>query len=72
MEPSDDNYEMTQGEIAAALNEWMRRYIADPAAFEADFQTVTAYLAETNTLEAPSYGVKSAAYLLTLHRELNA
>jgi hypothetical protein len=42
--PERKSLAMDQDQIARALNEWMRRYIADPAAFDAEFQTVGEFL----------------------------
>jgi len=58
---------MTEAEIAAAMNEWMRRYIADPKGFEREFETVAAFKKEG---DAPSYGADCAAYIMKLHAEL--
>lgn len=71
MEP--DNYEMTQGEIAAALNEWMRRFIEEPERFERDFETVRKFEHEqaSEPDQEPSYGTVCSAYLLKIHQELN-
>lgn len=56
----------TTEKAAAAFTEWMRRYIEDPAAFEAEFITVTAYL-DGGEL---SYGEAQAAYLEKLMGEV--
>lgn len=52
--------------IAAAFNEWMRRYTVDPAAFSAEFQTVGLFLAEQAQGKEPTYGDTCAAYLAAL------
>ena len=67
-----DNYEMTQAEIAAALNEWQRRYIDEPERFQREFQTVAEFLAQEANGDVPSYGTEGAAYLLKIHGELTA
>lgn len=56
---------------AAAFNEWMRRYIEDPAAFRATFQAVQQYEQERAGGKTPSYGETSVAFLLRLDRELD-
>ena len=55
--------------LAAALNEWMRRYTEDPAAFQAEFQTVALFQAERLGGRTPSYGETCAAYLAALIAE---
>jgi hypothetical protein len=65
-----ENYEMTQDEIAAALNEWMRRFIEEPARFEREFQTITTYQADVSDGVTPTYGQTGAAYLLEIHQAL--
>jgi len=52
--------------MAEAFNEWMRRYTEEPAAFEAEFQTVGAYLEEQNKGKEPQYGANCAGYLQKL------
>lgn len=54
---------MDQEQMAAAFNEWMRLYTEDPAAFEAEFQSVGRFLAEKAEGREPSYGEQCAAYL---------
>lgn len=43
------------------LNEWMRRYIEEPARFDAEFQTVNQFLADEADGPKPIYGETSAA-----------
>lgn len=50
--------------MSQAFNEWMRRFIADPKAFESEFQAVAA-LQRGDGL----YGREMAAYLRKLMRE---
>ena len=57
---------MSKQQMAAAFNEWMRRYTKDPAAFEAEFQTVGKYLAEQVAGQEPSYGDVCAELLSDL------
>jgi len=63
---------MDQDQIARALNEWMRRYIADPKAFDAEFQTVGEFLQDEAEGREPSYGETGAAYMRKLLDELQA
>ena len=58
--------QMSQDQMAAAFNEWMRRFIEDPAAFEAEFQMVSAFLAQKAAGREPSYGAQCAALLQSL------
>lgn len=69
-----DNYEMTQSEIAAATNEWIRRFINEPERFRCDFETVRKFERDQVSYlgKEPTYGSVFAAYLLKLHQELNA
>lgn len=66
-----DNYELTQAELAAALNEWMRRYIEEPERFEREFKTIAQFQEEDGMLIEASYGRDGAAYLLKLHQEIS-
>lgn len=63
---------MDKDKIARALNEWMRRYIADPAAFNAEFQTVGEFQKDEEEGREPTYGETGAAYMLKLLEELQA
>jgi hypothetical protein len=56
--------------LARLLNEWMKRYIADPAGFQAEFQTVNQYLKEEAAGQEPSYGESCVAYLKKLDSEV--
>ena len=60
---------MDTNKVAAAFNEWMRRYTVDPAAFNHEFQTVGLYLAEQAQGKEPTYGDTCAAYLAALMAE---
>lgn len=57
---------LTHTQIVAAFNEWMRRYIADPAGFDAEFQTLAQFVAEQSDGRTPSYGETCAAMFLSL------
>lgn len=61
---------MTNEVMTKCFNEWMRRYVDDPAAFEAEFQTVGKFLAEENEGQEPTYGEHSSAYMAKLAEEL--
>ena len=61
---------MTSEQMALSLNEWMRRYIEDPASFSAEFQAVSNYLADKESGIEPSYGAISAEYMFRLYKEL--
>jgi hypothetical protein len=58
----------TKEKLGSAFNEWMRRYIEDPAAFEAEFRTVQDFLAEKAGGKEPSYGAICVEYLELLMR----
>lgn len=51
--------------VAAAFDEWMRRYIADPSAFAAEFQTVAQFTTGSR-VNGASYGEGQADYLIHL------
>lgn len=61
---------MTQGEMAAAFNEWMRRYIEEPDRFSREWQDVMEFEGDRFDRKEPSYGSDCAAYLLKIHGEL--
>lgn len=56
----------TAEEVAAAFNEWMRRYTETPEAFEREWQMVGEFLQQKAAGQEPDYGVCSTAYLLSL------
>lgn len=58
--------QMTVTQAAMALNEWMRRFIADPKCFQREFEAVEAFLAEQAAGKEPSYGEVGAAYMQQL------
>jgi len=61
-----------ESQIAAALNEWMRRFVEEPARFEREFETVDKFKIEGGMLGGEaSYGVVCAAYLLQIHKEIS-
>lgn len=57
--------------IAKAFNEWMRRYTETPKEFEAEFESVIAFLKEQNEGKEPSYGEECAEYLFKICNELS-
>ncbi|WBU27545.1 hypothetical protein OOZ54_12655 [Rhodopseudomonas palustris] len=57
---------MSQEEMAAAFDEWMRQYTEDPAAFEAEFQTVQRFMADKADGREPDYGQSCAALMFKL------
>lgn len=52
--------------MAAAFNEWMRRYTTHPEEFDREWEAVNEYLSQRNAGEQPSYGASCARYLLSL------
>lgn len=54
---------------AAGFNEWMRRFIDEPAKFHREFETVAGFLADAN-YGVPSYGETCAEYLEKIMTEL--
>ncbi len=61
---------MTQDQMAAAFNEWMRRFTEEPEAYEQLTATVKRFLAEQSAGEEPSYGAWCAAYLKQIAEEM--
>ncbi len=57
---------MDQVKLAAAFNEWMRRFIENPAEFDREWQSVHRFISEQSQGKTPTYGETSAAYLLSL------
>lgn len=53
-----------------ATNEWMRRYIEEPARFSREWDTVALFRAEEQAGKSPSYGELCEAYLEQLMGEL--
>lgn len=62
---------MDKTRMALVFNEWMRRYILDPRAFEVEFQTVIRHITELSKVKTPSYGESCAAYMIQLDDELS-
>lgn len=63
---------MTAADMARTLNEWMRRFIEEPEKFQAEFRSVTEFLAEVTLGREPSYGEHCAAYQFRLLDEMIA
>jgi len=61
---------MDEKRLPVLLNEWMRRYIDEPHAFQVQWQTVQTFLAEADDGVTPSYGDVCTAYLKRLDSEL--
>lgn len=64
------NITLTASQIAAAFNEWMRRYTENPDAFCREFESVVTFLGEVQVGKTPSYGDEQAAYFIKLIEEL--
>lgn len=65
-----DGVMLTDKRIAAAFNEWMRRYIDEPERFDRELTTARNFLAESARGKEPSYGDGCAGYLRKLVAEL--
>lgn len=61
---------MDKAKVAAAFNEWMRRYTETPDEYEREFQTVGSFLAEQADGKQPTYGESCAKYLEALIGEV--
>lgn len=59
----------TENELAALLNEYMRRYIESPEAFEAEFRVVLEFLNDEEHDREPNYGKDVVSYLKQLRDE---
>lgn len=57
---------MDQTKLAAAFNEWMRRYTDEPEKFDREWKVVSEFLAEKHAGQEPNYGQTCAAYLIEL------
>ncbi len=58
---------MTDEQMAAAFNEWMRVYVEEPEKFERDWQAVREFLSDTNDGVEPSYGQECVKTLQRYH-----
>jgi hypothetical protein len=57
---------MDKQKLAAAFNEWMKRYTENPEKFDREFQVITTFLSEQAAGTEPTYGEAGAAYLMEL------
>lgn len=57
---------MDRDKIIEGLNLWLDAYIADPQAFETEFQTVIDHLKQRENGEEPSYGEGGIAIMEAL------
>ena len=55
--------------MVKALNEWMRRFIEEPARFEREFVTVNQFLKDEADGREPTYGESGARYMEQLAAE---
>ena len=60
---------MDRKKVAAAFNEWMRRFTEEPEKYEAEFRTVGKFLADQAQGQEPTYGQECAAYLESIMQE---
>lgn len=56
----------TADELVPLFNKWMAEFIADPAAFQAEFQSVNRFQADLAAGEVPSYGHQAVSTLLSM------
>lgn len=61
---------MNEQSVAAAFNEWMRRYTEEPDQFAREWQTVSEFLKQEAEGVEPDYGKRCAAYLSKLLAEV--
>lgn len=61
---------MTNAQMAACFNEWMRRFIEAPDQFAREFEAVNKYLSDQADGREPTYGETSAAYMTELAKEV--
>ncbi len=54
---------MTKEKMAAAFNEWMRRYIEEPERFLREWQSIQDFNATRRKKKIPTYGSACADYL---------
>lgn len=62
---------MTEKEMTACFNEWMRQYTEDPEKFEATFRTVMEFLENTKGSKEPTYGQSCTAFMKKLRHNLH-
>lgn len=61
---------MNKTVLAACLNEWMRRYIQDPKAYQAEFEAVGEFVKSSAAGHEPDYGVSGAEYVHRIAADL--
>lgn len=61
---------MTDDEMGAAFNEWMRQYIEEPGDFEREWQTIDTFR-RSEQFSIPAYGAKCTVYLKRCHEKLS-
>ncbi|WP_426032828.1 hypothetical protein [Caulobacter sp. DWP3-1-3b2] len=61
---------MTNAQMAACFNEWMRRFIDEPARFAREFECVNQFMTDENEGRHPTYGETSSAYMVQLATEV--
>jgi hypothetical protein len=61
---------MNREQLAAAFDEWMRRYIDEPEKFASDYATIKQFMDEELDGIEPTYGAMCAAYLDQINSEL--
>jgi hypothetical protein len=62
----------TRAERVAANNEWLRRFIAEPEAFEHQWRTIDRFLVQKRCGATHSYGERCEAYMEFLVAEVRA
>jgi hypothetical protein len=63
---------MSAADMSRTSNEWMRRYIEEPEAFQREFQSITQFLKDEADGREPDYGERCTAYQFKLLEDLNA
>jgi hypothetical protein len=59
----------TENELAVLFNEWQRRYIENPKAFNEQWATIIEFLNQEAEGEEPDYGRDCVRYLVALRDE---
>jgi hypothetical protein len=65
-----ERIDVPKADMAKAFNEWMRRYIEEPARFEAEFRSVISFEAAESEGKEPDYGSNCTAYLESILGDL--
>lgn len=66
----EETLSLTPSQLAKVLNEWQRRYVDEPARFEADITMLKRFVSDETAGVEPAYGVDGAAYLLSIAKDL--